>query len=133
KQSSCPRKFSTEMVFDVCLGGVQMVGSLCCASGSERSHQGRVLPDVRTADGKHVVLELRNRSVILKICGPVCVAIHQAGDAVRSALHVHAVAADLQVIVLAGCLPRHTPVGCDPPDIVGKSCACVGLGASDVF
>src|SRR6202023_3026357 len=103
-----------------------MVGSLCCATSSERSQQGRVLPDVRTADGKYVVLELRNRSVILKVCCPVCVAVHQAGDAVRSALHVHAVAADLQVIVLAGRLPRHTPVGCHTPDILGKPYAWMG-------
>src|ERR1700694_694345 len=110
-----------------------MVGSLCCATSSKRSQQGRVLPDVRTADGKHVVLEPRNRSVILKVYGPVCVAIHQACDAVRSALNMHAVGTDFQVIVLAGCLPGHTPVGCDPPDIVGKSCACIGLRTSDVF
>src|SRR3984893_2018761 len=110
-----------------------MVGSLCCATSSQHSHQGRVLPDVRTADGKHVVLELRNRPVILKVCCPVCVAVHQAGDAVRSTLHVHAVAADLQVIVLAGCLQRHTTVGCHTPEIVGKPCACIGLRASDVF
>src|SRR4029077_20458829 len=101
-----------------------MVGSLCCATSSECSQQRRVLPDVRTADGKDVVLELRDRSVILKVCSPVCIPVHQAGDAVRSALYVNAVAADLQVIVLAGRLPGHTPVGRDPPDIVVKSCAC---------
>src|ERR1700738_1556934 len=108
-----------------------MVGSLCCATSSKRSQQGRVLPDVRTADGKHVVLEPRNRSVILKVYGPVCVAIHQACDAVRSALNMHAVGTDFQVIVLAGGLPGRTPIWRDTPDIEAKPRSRIGLRTSD--
>src|ERR1700680_4432937 len=121
------------MVFDICLVGVEMVGSLCCSTSSERSQQGRVLPDVSTAYRKHVVLELGNRSVILEVYSPVGVAIHQACNGVRSVLHMYAVTTDFQVIVLGGSLPRHTPVGRHTPNIVGKPRACIGLHASNMF
>src|ERR1700680_2871216 len=110
-----------------------MVGNLQCTTSGERRQQGRVFPDIRTANGKHVVLELRNRPVILEVRSPVCVAIHETCDGVRGALHMHSVTADFQVVVLAGSLPGYTPVGCDSPDIVSKSCASIGLRASDML
>src|SRR3984893_18868180 len=45
KESGRRRKLRAEVVFDVCLRSVQMVGRLCRAAGSERSKQRRALRD----------------------------------------------------------------------------------------
>src|SRR5712691_4400820 len=94
KESGRPRKLRAKVIFDVCLRSVQMVGSLRRGAGSERGQQRRVLADISAADGKHVVPEFGNRSVILKIRAPICIAVRDARDGVGSALHMHAIAAD---------------------------------------
>src|SRR3984893_18162334 len=45
KESGRRRKLRAEVVFDVCLRSVQMVGSLCRAAGCERCKQRRALRD----------------------------------------------------------------------------------------
>src|SRR5260370_21308948 len=80
EQSSRPGKSRAEMVFDIGLGGVQVVAAQRSAPCKDRCRKRRVLTDISTADRKHVVLELRNPSIILKVRGTVSVAILASGD-----------------------------------------------------
>ena len=58
KQSRRPGKLRAVMVFDVRLGGVQMVINLRRTSGIKGRQKGRVFADKAAAEGEYVVLKL---------------------------------------------------------------------------
>src|SRR6266853_6819336 len=110
-----------------------MVSSLdrtACGNGGQ---QRRVLSDIGAAKGNYVVLEPRYRPIILKVSSPVRITIHQTRDGIRSSLHMHAVSADLKVIILGRGLPRPTPIGRYPADVEAEPIARIRLRASDVL
>src|SRR5580700_6293616 len=110
EKAACTRKMCAEMILDVPLHSVEMVARLNGAHVIERGYQRRVLANVGAPERQNVILEFWDSSIILKVDGPVRIAIGRASDGVGETLQVDAVRADFKVVVGRGSLPSHAPV-----------------------
>src|SRR3984893_4569942 len=108
---------------------IQLRGSVIAESGGER----RVFTAVCSAERENVVAKLRNGPVVLEVHGPIGVTVVRSQNHAWSGLDVHAIGAELEIVVRCTHLPRHAPVRRPPVNVIGKSCARVRFTTAEVL
>src|SRR6516225_7089596 len=76
---------------------------------------------------------MRESAVVLKVRRPVRETVFGTGNRTVRALHVYAVGANCEIVVLAGGLISQTPVWSHAADVDGATGSVIGLGRTNVL